>query len=79
MLGTGTASLQDGHDVLQGLPGLGNKVIAFKALLRIPADLAADKQQVATREDAVGIAFGFGPVGWLKSGDHGVASKGVWR
>ena len=78
MLGTGAARFQDGGDVLQRLPGLGNKVVAVERLLRIPADLAADKQQGAARQDAVGVTPGFGPVGRLESGDHGV-SEGVWR
>lgn len=78
MLGACAASLQHGGDVLQRLAGLGDEIVRLKLLSGVPADLAADEQQVAARQYAVGITPGLGPVGRLNFCQDGV-SKGVCR
>jgi len=78
MFGASAASFQQGCNVFRSLAGLGDKVVGLKLLLRIPANLAANKQQSAARQNAIGIPFGLGPIGRLDFGDH-AASETVCR
>ena len=47
---------------LQRLLDLGDEIVALEDLLRSPADLAGDEHLPAFGGDAVGEAFGLGPV-----------------
>ena len=62
MLGPGARLSEDGDDIGQRLLGLADEVVSLEGRRgAVPADLAGDEDQRATRGDAVGIAPGLRP------------------
>ena len=73
VLRPGTPFGQHRQHIAQGLRGLGDEIIALELLLRIPANLAANKDLGATCGHAVGVALGRHPAGRMEV-FHGVFS-----
>src|SRR5690606_20140881 len=65
VFGAGVVHLQDGDNVAQRLPDLGDE-IAGELLVLVPADHAAGQYQASTGTDAIGIAFRLLPVRRIK-------------
>src|SRR6516165_4666185 len=66
VLGLRTGLGQHVDDVLQRLPDLADEVMAFEPVLVVPADLAADEDQLAFGGDTVGVTLGLRPPGRLQ-------------
>src|SRR4029077_15476159 len=52
--------------VLHRLPDWAHEIVGCEPVLAVPADLAADEDELALGRNTVGIAFGLGPAGGLQ-------------